>query len=69
MWSVKISSLVNATSLQSLLDQLYDGYLVVCSAEATDYIGKLYSILLKNLKGSILLMAQRDISPKKKFSY
>ena len=46
----KFPSFMNATSLQSWMDQLYDGPLVVCSAGATDHIGKLYSILPKNLK-------------------
>ena len=52
----KFPSLMDATSLQSWLDQLYDGPLVVCSAEATDHIGKLHSILPKKLKGLNLVI-------------
>ena len=52
----KFPSLMEATSLQSWLDQLYDGPLVVCSAEATDHIGKLHSILPKKLKGLNLVI-------------
>ena len=46
----KFPSLMDVTSLQSWLDQMYNGPLVVCSANATDQIGKLHSILPKNLK-------------------
>jgi len=52
----KFPSLMEATSLQYWLDQLYDGPLVVCSAEATDHIGKLHSILPKKLKGLNLVI-------------
>jgi len=52
----KFPSLKNAASLQSWLDQLYDGPLVVCSAEATDRIGNLHSILPKKLKGLNLVI-------------
>ena len=52
----KFPSLMEATSLQSWLDQLYDGPFVVCSAEATDHIGKLHSILPKKLKGLNLVI-------------
>ena len=46
----KFPSFMDANSLQSWLDQLYDGPLVVCSGKATNHIGKLHSILPKNLK-------------------
>ena len=43
-------------SLQFFLDQFYDGPLVVCSVKATDHIGKLHSLLPKNLKGLNLVV-------------
>jgi 16S rRNA (uracil1498-N3)-methyltransferase len=56
---------MNATSLQSWMDQLYDVPLVVCSAGATDHIGKLYSILPKNLKGlNLVIGPEGDLTDK-----
>ena len=61
----KFPSFMNATSLQSWMDQLYDGPLVVCSSEATDHIGKLYSILPKNLKGlNLVIGPEGDLTNK-----
>jgi len=61
----KFPSFMNATSLQSWMDQLYDGPLVVCSAGATDHIGKLYSILPKNLKGlNLVIGPEGDLTDK-----
>jgi len=64
----KFPSFMNATSLQSWkswIDQLYDGPLVVCSAGATDHIGKLYSILPKNLKGlNLVIGPEGDLTDK-----
>ena len=45
-----------ANSLQSFLDQIYDGPLVVCLGKATNHIGKLHSLLPKNLKGLNLVV-------------
>ena len=61
----KFPSFMNATSLQSWMDQLYDGPLVVCSAGATDHIGKLYSILPKNLKElNLVIGPEGDLTDK-----
>ena len=61
----KFPSFMNATSLQSWMDQLYDGPLVVCSAGATDHIGKLYSILPKNLKDlNLVIGLEGDLTDK-----
>ena len=61
----KFPSFMNATSLQSWMDQLYDVPLVVCSAGATDHIGKLYSILPKNLKGlNLVIGPEGDLTDK-----
>ena len=61
----KFPSFMNATSLRSWMDQLYDGPLVVCSSEATDHIGKLYSILPKNLKGlNLVIGPEGDLTNK-----
>ena len=61
----KFPSLKNAASLQPWLDQLYDGPLVVRSAEATNHIGKLYSILPKNLKGlNLVIGPEGDLTNK-----
>ena len=43
-------SFMDANSLQFWLDQLNNRPLVVCSSKATQHIGKLHSILQKNLK-------------------
>ena len=43
-------SFMDANSLQFWLDQLNNRPLVVCSSKATQHIGKLHSILPKNLK-------------------
>ena len=52
----KFPNLKDATSLQSSLNQLYDGPLVVCSTDSSDHIGNLHSILPKNLKRLNLLI-------------
>ena len=46
----KFPSFMDADSLQFWLDQLNNRPLVVCSSKATQHIGKLHSILPKNLK-------------------
>ena len=52
----KFPSFMDAYSLKSWLDQLYDGPLVVCLGKTTNHIGKLHSILPKNLKGLNLVI-------------
>ena len=52
----KFPSFRIANSLQFWLDQLHDGPLVVCSGNATGHIGKLHSLLPKNLKGLNLVV-------------
>ena len=61
----KFPSFMDANSLQSWLDQLYDGPLVVCSGKATNHIGKLHSILPKNLKGlNLVIGPEGDLTDK-----
>ena len=64
----KFPSFMNANSLQSWLDQLYDGPLVVCSGKATNHIGKLHSILPKNLKGLNLVIGPEGDFTEKEIS-
>ena len=64
----KFPSFMDANSLQSWLDQLYDGPLVVCSGKATNHIGKLHSILPKNLKGLNLVIGPEGDFTEKEIS-
>ena len=64
----KFPSFMDANSLQSWLDQLYDGPLVVCSGKATNHIGKLHSILPKNLKGLNLIIGPEGDFTEKEIS-
>jgi len=64
----KFPSFMDANSLQSWLDQLYDGPLVVCSSKATNHIGKLHSILPKNLKGLNLVIGPEGDFTEKEIS-
>ena len=64
----KFPSFMDANSLQSWLDQLYDGPLVVCSGKTTNHIGKLHSILPKNLKGLNLVIGPEGDFTEKEIS-
>jgi 16S rRNA (uracil1498-N3)-methyltransferase len=64
----KFPRFIDANSLQSWLDQLYDGPLVVCSGKATNHIGKLHSILPKNLKGLNLVIGPEGDFTEKEIS-
>jgi 16S rRNA (uracil1498-N3)-methyltransferase len=64
----KFPSFMDANSLQSWLDQLYDGPLVVCSGKATNHIGKLHSTLPKNLKGLNLVIGPEGDFTEKEIS-
>jgi len=64
----KFPSFRIANSLQFWLDQLHDGPLVVCSGNATGHIGKLHSLLPKNLKGLNLVVGPEGDFTDKEFS-
>ena len=64
----KFPNFMDAKSLQSWLDQLYDGPLVVCSGKATDQIGKLHSILPMSLKGLNLVIGPEGDFTEKEIS-
>ena len=64
----KFPSFIDAKSLQSWLDQLYDGPLVVCSGKATNNIGKLHFILPKSLKGLNLVIGPEGDFTEKEIS-
>ena len=64
----KFPSFMDAKSLQYWLDQLYGGPLVVCSGKATNHIGKLHSILPKNLKGLNLVIGPEGDFTEKEIS-
>ena len=64
----KFPSFMDAKSLQYWLDQLYGGPLVVCSGKAINYIGKLHSILPKNLKGLNLVIGPEGDFTEKEIS-
>ena len=64
----KFPSFMDAYSLKSWLDQLYDGPLVVCLGKTTNHIGKLHSILPKNLKGLNLVIGPEGDFTEKEIS-
>ena len=64
----KFPCFMDANSLNSWLDQLYDGPLVVCLGKTTNHIGKLHSILPKNLKGLNLIIGPEGDFTEKEIS-